>query len=110
MIEKLIVYKKSLTLIKVVYSLIETNKNLKKDFSLIDQTKKAAVSVATNISEGYGRSKKYFKNYLGIASGTANEIITLLQIIELVYNINTKQLQKDYQLLAKQINALSSSF
>jgi four helix bundle protein len=91
MIEKLIVYKKSLTLIKVVYSLIETNKNLKKDFSLIDQTKKAAVSVATNISEGYGRSKKYFKNYLGIASGSANEIITLLQIIELVYNINTKQ-------------------
>ncbi len=110
MVENLIIYKKSLNLIKSIYLLVNKNQVLKNDFSLADQLKRAAISVATNISEGYGRSKKYFKNFLGIASGSANETITLLQIIELVYNINTKEIQKDYQLLAKQISSLSKSF
>lgn len=109
MVEDLIIYKKSLNLIKIVYSLINRNSVLKKDFSLCDQIKRSSVSVSTNISEGYARSIKYFKNFLSISSGSANETITLLQIIELVYNVNTKQLQEDYKFLAKQISAFSSS-
>lgn len=108
MVEDLIIYKKSLNLIKSTYSLLRKNESLKRDFSLCDQIKRSSISVSTNISEGYGRSKKYFKNFLGIASGSANETITLLQIIELVYNVNTKQLQEDYKFLAKQISAFSS--
>lgn len=110
MVEDLIIYKKSLKLISEIYILINENYNLKKDFSLVDQIKRSSISVAANISEGYCRSKKYFKNYLSIASGSANETITLLQIIELVYNVNTKQLHEDYKYLAKQISSFSSSF
>lgn len=110
MIENLIIYKKSLELVKKIYSLIKQNNQLYKDFSLNDQLKRAAISVVVNINEGYCRTKKHFKSYLKIASGSANEVITLLQIVERVYSINTLLLQKEYKILAKQISAFSTSF
>lgn len=105
-VEDLRVYKKSLELVKEIYSLIKNNKNLSKDYALCDQIGRSSVSVATNISEGYCRTKNYFKNYLKISTGSANETVTLLQIIKLVYDdIDTEKLQREYNLLAKQISA-----
>lgn len=64
--------------------------------------------MATNISEGYLRSLKSAKNYLAIASGSANEVKTLLVIIADVYKIDTSSLIKEYFVLAKRISAFSS--
>lgn len=106
--KKLIIYQKALKLVGDIYNLIKSNDTLGKDFSLCDQLKRASVSVAANISEGYCRTKKQFKNYLSIASGSANEVITLLEIVELVYKSNTKSLKEEYDYLAKQISAFSN--
>lgn len=110
MIENLIIHKKALDLVEKIYNLIRQNNELSRDFSLNDQLKRAAVSVATNISEGYCQTKKHFKSYLKIASGSANEVITLLQIVEKVYKIKTNLLQEEYRILAKQISSFSTSF
>ncbi len=109
-IHTLRIYKDSLLLIKEIYELIRESKNLNNDFSLCDQIKRASVSVASNISEGYYRSQKVAKNYLSIASGSTNEVATQLEIIELVYKIDTKILQEKYRVLGRQINSLSSHF
>lgn len=109
-LNNLTIYKKSLILVKEIYDLIKNSPGLSKDFSLCDQIKRAAVSVPANISEGYYRTSKQSKNYLHIASGSANEIITLLEIITLVYKINTSKLQEEYEYLAKQIMSFSKSY
>lgn len=105
--EKLRIYKKALELVVKIYQLINNHPKLARDYSLNDQIKRAAVSVAANISEGYCRSKKQFQNYLSISSGSANETNTLLQIINLIYDIDTAYLQNEYILLGKQINSFS---
>jgi four helix bundle protein len=109
-VRNLRIYLKAVELVGRIYNLIKKNQNLSKDFSLCDQLKRASVSVVANISEGYARSKKQFKNYLEIAKGSDNEVITLLDIIKLVYGINTDELQNEYNILAKQITAFSNSF
>jgi len=109
-IKDLRIYQKSLNLVKEVYILIKSNYQLSKDYSLCDQVKRASVSVPANISEGFFRSKKQTKNYLEIASGSSNEVVTHLKVINLVFEINTDELQEEYIVLSKQINAFSSKF
>jgi four helix bundle protein len=108
-VEDLIIYKTSLDLIPKIYLLIRSNEKLKKDFSLCDQIKRAAISITTNISEGYFRGIKQTTNYYRIASGSANEVITLLEIIALVYKINTSDIKQKYSILVKQINSFIKS-
>jgi four helix bundle protein len=106
--ENLIIYKKALSLIKEIYDLIKINRNLSNDYSLCDQLKRASVSVITNIAEGYYRSNKQTINYLKISSGSTNEIVELLQIISVIFSINTDKLQKEYKILGRQINSYSN--
>lgn len=50
-------------------------------YGLTSQLRRAGVSVASNIAEGYGRnSAKEYKNFLGIARGSILEIQTQLVI------------------------------
>lgn len=109
-LDDLIIYNKALELVKKTYQLIDNNQILKNDFSLADQLKRASVSVVANISEGYFRSRKQTKNYLEISSGSSNEMVTLYKIVFIVYQIQTKELQNEYIILGKQINAFSKSF
>jgi len=109
-IHNLQIYTKSKTLVTKMYRLTQENQKLARDYSLCDQIRRASVSVSCNISEGYYRSKKQTKNYLEIASGSANEVVTLLEIINEVYSIDTKDLQEEYRYLGKQINTFASRF
>ncbi len=50
-------------------------------FGLTSQIRRSAVSIPSNISEGAGRnSKKEFRNFLGIANGSLNELLTQLEL------------------------------
>jgi four helix bundle protein len=50
-------------------------------FGLTNQLRRAAVSVASNIAEGYGRSSRgEYIQFLGHARGSVNEIQTQLTI------------------------------
>lgn len=78
----LIVWQKSIEMVKEVYLLV---KKLPKEetYALSDQLRRAAVSVPSNIAEGYGRtSTKDYINFLCIARGSKCELETQLIICQ----------------------------
>ena len=74
------VWKESMNLVEMVYSLANQLPGDEK-FGLISQLKRAAVSVPSNIAEGWGReSTKNFVHFLRIARGSLYELETQLII------------------------------
>ncbi|MDR0295959.1 MAG: four helix bundle protein [Prevotellaceae bacterium] len=72
----------------------EVYKNFKdcKDFSFKDQIQRAAVSVASNIAEGFERNtNKEFIQFLYIAKGSNGELITQLYLAVTFKYIDTKK-------------------
>lgn len=54
---------------------------VEKRFGLTSQMRRSAVSIASNIAEGWGRgTPAQFANFLRIARGSANELETLLEL------------------------------
>ena len=78
--EDLEAWKTGRELTKTIYSL--TQKNLfSRDFGLADQIRRAAVSVMTNVAEGFERgSNKDFVKFLFIARGSSGEVRSLLYV------------------------------
>ncbi len=78
--EDLLVWQKGMKLVKQVY-LITRDGKLSKDFNLRDQLRSAALSVTSNIAEGFERaSRKEYLNFLNIAKGSAGELRSLLRV------------------------------
>src|SRR3982074_1923547 len=78
--EDLIVWQKAIALVKQVY-LITDGGGLKRDFGLKDQLPRAAVSIPTNIAEGFERSsRKEYLLFLNIAKGSAGETRSLFRV------------------------------
>lgn len=76
----LIVWQKGMDLTDVVYALTKDLPSEER-FVLVDQMRRAAVSVPSNIAEGHGRqSEKEFKHFLAIAQGSVFEVETQLHI------------------------------
>ena len=74
---------------------ITANTQFSKDFGLRDQVRKAAVSVASNIAEGYEKnSNKDFVRYLLIAKGSLAELRTQLEIALEIGYIDKKVFEK----------------
>jgi four helix bundle protein len=66
-------WQKARELSSAVYKICKHGE-LAKDFGLKDQIRRSAVSVQSNIAEGFGReSNKEFVYFLGIAKGSAAE-------------------------------------
>ena len=76
--KELKIWQKSMDLVEKVYTLISTYPKEEK-FGMISQIQRCAVSIPSNIAEGAGRnSNKEFRNFLGIANGSLNELNTQL--------------------------------
>ena len=102
--EDLLIWQKGMLLVNEVYTVCETLPK-SEDYILASQIKRAAISVPSNISEGWARkSDKAFSNHLKIAFGSLHEVITQLQIINNLYSIDTLDTKSKCQELSKMIN------
>ncbi len=114
--EDLFVWQKAVEFAKDVYLLTE-RKGLRTDFGLKNQMRDAAVSISTNIAEGFERrSQKEYLNFLNIAKGSAGESRSLLFVACEVEYIDQRELsifsEKAKFLsgsLANQMNAILTS-
>jgi len=78
--EDLNIWKNARTLVRDVYSITKME-SFSKDYQLIDHIRKSAVSIPSNISEGFERDgTKEFINFLSIAKGSCGELLTQLFI------------------------------
>jgi four helix bundle protein len=73
-VEDIEAWKKARELTRAVYNCSKVEP-FSKDFALRDQMRRAAVSVMSNIAEGFERGgTKEFVQFLGIAKGSAGEV------------------------------------
>lgn len=78
--EDLIVWQKAIEFVTEVYR-VTNQGELKRDFGLRDQMRRAAVSIPTNIAEGFERaSRKEYLLFLNIAKGSAGETRSLFRV------------------------------
>lgn len=76
-------------------------------YGLIDQLRRATVSISANIAEGSGRSIKDFIHFLNMSRTSAYECIPLLDISMSQEYIDITKFQKLYQQIDK-ISAMIS--
>ncbi|ASW74012.1 30S ribosomal protein S23 [Chryseobacterium piperi] len=80
--EKLLFWKKSISLAKHIYEVCQEMNNDEK-YGLISQIKRSVISIPSNIAEGSGRnSNKEFNHFLAIALGSAFEVQTQLILVK----------------------------
>lgn len=91
--KELVVWQKGRELAVAVYKMSSDIPQSEK-FGLISQVQRAVVSIPSNIAEGYRRNNpKEYKQFLGIALGSAAEVETQLILISDIYAIDTTELQ-----------------
>ena len=80
----LLVWQKSMELVGAIYELI--GKLPKEErFALTDQMRRSAISIPSNIAEGYERnSTKDYLRFLSIAKGSKAELSTQLDICKML--------------------------
>jgi four helix bundle protein len=114
--EDLRVWQKGISLVKQVY-LVTRQGEISRDFGLRDQLRRAAVSIPTNIAEGFERySRKEYVNFLNIAKGSAGEVRSLVRVALEVGYFDRPTYDELYnqaldlsRMLSSQINAIKSS-
>jgi len=113
--EDLLVWQKGIELVKEVYR-VTSDGRFSRDFGLRDQIQRAAVSIPTNIAEGFERgSRKEYVRFLYIAKGSAGEVRSLLRVareLEYLEAAQHEQLQSQVltvsRFLANQIKSLEA--
>ena len=103
--EDLIIWQKSIVLTKQIYTI--TRKFPKEEiYGLSNQLRRASVSVASNIAEGYGRiTRNDYKRFLSFSFGSSFEIQTQLIICIEIGIINNEDFNES-MMLSKEISAM----
>ena len=109
--EEMPVWQNARSMTKTIYSLTSKGQ-FNKDYGLRDQMQRAAVSVMSNIAEGYERhTKKEFAAFLYHAKGSIGELRSQLYVsLDLGY-IGEKEFEEAYAAsvsIAKQLSGLIS--
>ena len=102
--EDLKVWERGKDLAVLVYRLLEDCR----DFGLRDQMQRAAVSIPSNVAEGYERSPREFCRFLSIAVGSSSELQTQAYIAAEVGHLSPEQSEQIID-EAKQFNRMMRS-
>ncbi len=98
--EDLEVWKASRKLCKEIY-IITNHDKFSKDYSLKDQIRRSAISVLSNISEGFERkANKQFAYFLTIAKGSAGELRCQLYVASDLTYITNEEFKILYELVS----------
>ena len=96
-------------LVVEVHKFTESLPNLQK-YVLVQQMYRSAISIPSNIAEGYGRSTKMdYARFVDIALGSTRELQTQLEICERVGYGKTKHLVEQGEEVAKILYGLAKS-
>jgi four helix bundle protein len=86
----LVAWEKAMELLTETYRI---TRNFPKDelYGLGSQLRRAAVSVPSNLAEGYGRnSRNEFHQFIGVARGSLAEVETQIEIAKNLHYVNEK--------------------
>jgi four helix bundle protein len=108
--EDLIVWQKAQDIAVKIYQLVEENEFIRKDFSLKDQFKSAALSISDNIAEGFEyNNNPDFHRFLRISKGSCGEIrnkIHFARRLEFINGTAAEALINEVKILGSQIGEL----
>jgi four helix bundle protein len=111
--ESLEVWKKSMELVKAVYA-ISRSFPREELYGLTSQTRRAAISIPTNIAEGVGRNyRKDSVQFFHVSRGSLYELGTLLNIavlLDLLSNNSFDEVSKNISECIKKLNGLIRYF
>ena len=93
--KNLTVWQKSIDLVKEIYLIADSLPKMEQ-YILISQILRSAISIPSNIAEGYRRGHRAeYIQFLSIALGSAAELETQLVIMENKYtNVNSQKAEK----------------
>ncbi len=92
-LEEIDVWKRGCRLAVDLYKLTGCEE-LSREWSLRDQMRRAAISIPSNVAEGFERdSPAEFKRFLLIAKGSCGELRTQLYILKALQLINPKDVE-----------------
>lgn len=102
----LIVWQKSFRLVQDIYR--KTQELPKSEqFGLISQLQRCAVSIPSNIAEGQQRNNlKEYRQFLGIAKGSAGELETQLLLIKSIYDLEITSIINELHEIQKMLRSL----
>lgn len=105
--EDLNVYKDALSLMVRVYEILQKDQ-LKKEFSLADQMKRATLSISNNVAEGFEReTDKELIRFLYFSKGSAGEVRNILNVLIAINYIDEdeyKELRNKVMDISKQLS------
>lgn len=84
----LVAWQKAMELVTEIY---RVTRDFPKDelYGLVSQLRRAAVSVPSNLAEGYGRnSRKEFHQFVGVARGSLAEVETQIEIAKNLHYVS----------------------
>ena len=109
--EDLIVWQKAQDIAAKIYKLVEENDSIKRDFSLKDQFKRAAISISDNIAEGFEyNNNPDFHRFLRISKGPCGEVrnkIHFARRLEFISENTAETLIEEIRILGNQIGELA---
>ncbi|NLO05787.1 MAG: four helix bundle protein [candidate division WS1 bacterium] len=106
------VWQKGMTLARNVYVVTEKMPSAER-YGLTSQMRRAAVSIPSNVAEGYGRgSRADYARFVKVARGSAAELETqviLAESLELLHPVDTATLLQLTLSIRQMLNALIRS-
>ena len=108
--KQLQVYQRGYAAAKRVYRMTERYPKEER-YGITDQMRRASVSIALNIAEGYARreSQQEFKRFLMMAMGSSNEMIVLLDFSKDLGYIDAQthaKASQEYDEISRMLNEL----